>query len=257
MGCYPLFTCQEWGQLHRDLDAISDDDLVSVTLVTDPFGAYDKAYLRRCFPTLVRPFKEHYVVDLGRPRVSKHHRYYARRARREVTVEAGADLERFLDEWVALYATLSKRKHFTGIKAFSRETFARQLRIPGLVVLRATADGITIGAHLWYVQGEVAHSHLAAFSQEGYARMASYALYSAAIEHFAGQVRWLALGAGAGARGDPNDGLSRFKRGWSTETRTVYLCGRVFSTERYTEAVRARGIGTTDYFPAYRQGEFV
>jgi hypothetical protein len=256
MGCYPLFTCLDWRRLYLDLDAIRGDDLVSVTLVTEPFGEYDEAYLRRCFPALVRPFKEHYVVDLGRPRVSKHHRYYARRALREVTVEVCVEPERLLDEWTGLYAHLCARQHLAGIKAFSRPAFARQLRIPGLVVLRGTAGGSTVGAHLWYVQGEVAHSHLAAFSAQGYELMAAYALYASAIEHFAGQVRWLALGAGAGARGNDRDGLSWFKRGWSTGTRPVYLCGRVFSPECYAEAAAARGISTTGYFPAYRQGEF-
>jgi hypothetical protein len=257
MGCYPLFSCQDWSRLHLDLAAIPCHELVSVTLVAEPFGAYDEAYLRRCFPDVVRPFKEHFIVDLGRPRVSRHHRYYARRALRQIAVTVCADPGRFLDEWVRLYTSLCERQNLGGIRAFSRQAFSRQLDIPGLVVLQATARGSTIGAQLWYVQGEVAHSHLTACSPLGYELRAAYALYGAAIEHFAGKVRWLALGAGAGARGDGNDGLSQFKRGWSSGTRTVYLCGRVFDRERYAEAVIARGISATDYFPAYRQGEFV
>lgn len=257
MGCYPLFACPDWSRLHLDLAAVSGDDLVSVTLVTEPFGEYDEPYLRRCFPDVVRPFKEHFFADLGRLQVSRHHRYYARWALRQTTVAVCADPALFLDEWVRLYANLCARQHLRGVKAFSRQAFSRQLTIPGLVVLHATARGVTVGAQLWYVQGEVAHSHLTACSPQGYELRTAYALYGSAIEHFAGKVRWLALGAGAGARGDPNDGLSRFKHGWATGTRTAYLCGRVFSPERYAEAVAARGIAATDYFPAYRQGEFV
>ena len=44
MGCYPLFVCQDWRGLEADLDEI--DDLVSVSLVTDPFGDHDEALLR-------------------------------------------------------------------------------------------------------------------------------------------------------------------------------------------------------------------
>ena len=65
MGCYPIFTCQDWSKLAPDLQDLGDA-LVSLALVTDPFGEYDEPYLRRNFD-IVFPFKEHYVVDLQRP----------------------------------------------------------------------------------------------------------------------------------------------------------------------------------------------
>ena len=259
MGCYPLFSCQDWSKLHLDLDEIADDDLVSLTIVADPFGEYDEAYLHKCFHDVVLPFKDHYVVDLRRPMndfVSEHHRYYAQRALKKVIVETCSDPARFLDEWVKLYARLIKRHKLTGIKAFSRTAFAKQLSIPGLLIFRTISQGSAIGAHLWYVQGAVAYSHLAAFSPLGYELMVSYATYWSAIEYFVGQVRWLQLGAGAGVKPSCTDGLARFKRGWSTGTRTAYLCGRIFNPKRYSEIVTARGISETDYFPAYRKGEF-
>src|SRR5437867_3992638 len=63
MGCYPVFVCEDWTRLHLDLDVISSN-LVSFSLVTDPFGSYDVSYLRGCFPDVMRPFKDHFVVDL-------------------------------------------------------------------------------------------------------------------------------------------------------------------------------------------------
>jgi len=42
MGCYPIFACMDWSQLHIDLGHIGDD-LVSLALVTDPFVEYDEA----------------------------------------------------------------------------------------------------------------------------------------------------------------------------------------------------------------------
>jgi hypothetical protein len=66
MGCYPLFTCQNLPKLYTDLEYIKKD-LVSLALVTDPFGEYDEGYLRRCFKYLVIPFKDHFIVDLRRP----------------------------------------------------------------------------------------------------------------------------------------------------------------------------------------------
>lgn len=64
------------------------------------------------------------------------------------------------------------------------------------------------------------------------------------------------LGAGAGIDDKGTDGLTRFKRGWSTGTRTAYFCGRVFDHAKYSELVRATSASATNYFPAYRAGEF-
>jgi hypothetical protein len=48
MGCYPLFSCQDWAQLFADLQTLSTE-LISQSVVTDPFGDFDAAYLRECF----------------------------------------------------------------------------------------------------------------------------------------------------------------------------------------------------------------
>jgi hypothetical protein len=252
MGPYPLFVCRDWTGLPEDLNEI--EDLVSLTLVTDPFGDYDENLLNRCFDTVIR-FKEHFVADLTRPPdhlISKHHRYYARKALEKVRVEACGDPLRFLDEWTGLYAGLTRRHGLTGIQAFSRDAFAKQLQVPGLVMFRASVEAETVGMHLWYVSGDVAYSHLAASGPRGYQLMAAYALHRYTIERFAGRVGWLDLGAGAGA-GQEQSGLDRFKKGWATVTQTAYLCGRVFDHETYRELSRGSGTG---YFPAYRAGEF-
>jgi len=67
MGIYPFLTCNVWSRLPDDLDALQRSKLVSLVAVTDPFGNYDEALLHRCFPDVVRPFKQHYVVDLTQP----------------------------------------------------------------------------------------------------------------------------------------------------------------------------------------------
>ena len=124
-------------------------------------------------------------------------------------------------------------------------------------MFRAGHEERTVGMLLWYIQEEVGYYHLVAYSPVGYNLHASFALFWFAIEYFAANgLRWLNLGAGAGVRGDGTDGLSRFKHVWSTGTKTAYFCGRIFDRARYSEIVRAKGISATDYFPAYRNGEF-
>lgn len=258
LGCYPLFACQDWSQLYADLEDIGNE-LVSLALVTDPFGEYDPAYLCHCFKDRVIPFKQHYLVDLQCPMsifVSSHHRRHARKALRDVYVERCQNPSQFVNDWVELYSNLIERHNIRGIPAFSREAFVKQLKVPGIVMFRAVHKGTTVSMILWYIQGEVGYYHLGASSALGYELRASFALFWSAIEYFANKLRWLNLGAGAGVQDSNTDGLGRFKRGWSTGTRTTYFCGRIFDHERYAEIVKAKGVSTTDYFPAYRKGEF-
>jgi hypothetical protein len=258
MGCYPLFVCSDWSRLGVDLQNIGED-LICLSLVTDPFGEYDVTFLRECFPDVTMAFKEHFIVDLSRPLdsfVHSHHRRNARRALSELQVEQCASPIDFLDDWIALYGELVERHDITGPAAFSRASFAKQLVVPGMVAFRAVHDEATVGMLLWYEQGSKAYYHLGAYSPLGYQVGASFALFDRAIRYFAEQqLEWLNLGAGAGLAGAPS-GLNRFKQGWSTGTRTAYFCGRVFDHKKYQELVIARNVPATDYFPAYRLGEF-
>ena len=259
MGTYPLFACQDWSQLYLDLEEMGDE-LVSLAVVADPFGQHRASCLHECFKDVVIPFKEHFVIDLKRSVdtfVCTHHRRYARKALRDLYVEKCDEPEQFVKVWGDLYTNLVKTHNITGIPAFSRTAFTKQLSVPGIVVFRAVHEERTVGMLLWYMQEEVGYYHLGAYSPVGYNLRASFALFWFAIEYFAANgLRWLNLGAGAGVRGDGMDGLSRFKHGWSTGTQTAYFCGRIFDRARYSEIVRAKGISATDYFPAYRKGEF-
>lgn len=254
VGCYPLFACARWDGLERDVRELTG--VVSLTLVTDPFGAYDAALLARCFPDRCVAFKEHFVTDLRRPDdaiVSRHHRRNVLRARRAVDVEVCARPLDRLDDWAALYAHLVRRHDVRGPAAFSRRSLAAQLAVPGIVALRADRGGETVGMTLWYERDDVADYHLGAYSEAGYAHGAASAIFAAALAHFRDRVRWLALGAGAGVASDGEDGLSRFKRGWATGTRTAYLCGRVLDAPAYAALAPGHGAGVAPgYFPAYR-----
>lgn len=258
MGCYPLFACEDWSQLKTDLQEVSEE-LVSVSLVTDPFGDFDEVYLRECFPDLVKPFKEHFVVDLSQPLesfVHQHHLRNARNALRNVEVERCAKPLDFLNDWTRLYDTLIERHNITGITAFSRESFAQQLAVPGIVAFRAVEHDNTVGMLLWYEQNERAYYHLGAYSQRGYETGASFALFDHALRYFCSQeTKLLNLGAAAGSYG-ADSGLTRFKQGWSNGIRTAYLCGRILARGEYEQLVAATHTGSSDYFPAYRLGEF-
>ena len=123
-------------------------------------------------------------------------------------------------------------------------------------MLRAVHEGHTAGITLWYTQGDVAYYHLGAYSDLGYAWGASFVMFQYALGHFRSRATWLNLGAGAGASGDADDGLTRFKRGWANGTRMTWLCGRVFDREFYRALPSEERDAARGYFPAYRAGEF-
>lgn len=259
MGPYPLFTCSNWKTLKCDFDELGKS-LVSVTVVTDPLGEYDAPLLRDCFGDLVIPFKSHYVTELdcsAESAMSEHHARNVRVGLKQVRVERCDIPSAYLEDWVRLYTVLMQRHQISGIRAFSRNSFATQLETPGIVCFRAVRDGETVGMVLWYVQNSAAYYHLGAYTEHGYELRASFALFRAALDYFAGcGLKYGNLGAGAGVGNAADDGLSRFKRGWSTTVRTAYLCGRIFDRQKYDDLVRTRGVGHAGYFPAYRRGEF-
>jgi hypothetical protein len=251
MGPYPIFSCTDWSALDEDLSRLEGGP-VSVVLVADPLGTTDHRRLRKTFPDQVVAFKRHLIRDLGVPAVlPAHHRRRLRRAARSVDVEVCEEPLRHLDEWVELYSCLAARHAITGLTAFSRESFHRQLQVPGMSVVRAERAGMTVGMALWLSRGDDAYYHLGASSPAGYEVGASYALFAAAFDHLRERgVRQVDLGGTAGPE-HREDGLHRFKSGWANADRPAYLCGRVLDPAAYAALLPAAGTATT-WFPGYR-----
>jgi hypothetical protein len=258
-GPYPLLVVSSWAELGDDLAELAansrdtTDVPVSVVAVVSPFPEVGADERRRAFPDVVRRYKEHHVVDLSSTgAVSRHHARNVRRALAAVEVELVEDSAQYLDEWCALYGHLRRRHSITGLAAFSRESFERQLAVPGLTAFRAVASSDTVGMTLWIETDGVAYYHLGAYSDAGYELGASFALFATAIDHFRTRLGWLDLGAGPDA--DVADGgLARFKGGWATGTRPAFLCGRVLDPHRYERLVsRSPAAAASSFFPAYR-----
>jgi hypothetical protein len=261
IGPYPLFFCKNWNQLPHDLTDLVGK-AVSFSMVTDPFENLKPEFLKSFFD-VVLPFKKHFITELSRPIetfVSKSHQETVRRALRKIEVSLCPDPPAILSEWVRLYLNLARRHGIGGIRAFSKRAFSQQLSIPGLIAFEAreiTTGGI-VGIDLWYLQRDIAYGHLAAFSERGYELRASYATKWHALNYFLGKAHFLNLGASAGASIEmsADNGLAKFKRGWSTNTRTNYFCGKILDSVAYAKLVCEQNASAVSSFPAYRKGEF-
>ena len=254
MGCYPLFCCQDWDALRDDLEPLAER-LVCVGLVTDPFASADHSQLQATFPSICYEYKQHFVTDLSVPLeriVRGNHLRNARKALGMLEVDRSSSGNELLPAWQALYNNLVERHGITGIAQFSPASFEQQVRVPGFTAFSARNDHGVCGITFWYVQGDVAYYHLAAYSDRGYELGASFALFWNALTYFASiGVRWAALGAGAGTT-SAESGLTRFKQGWSTETRPVFFCGRILQPAKY-QHLSAKAPGNSTFFPAYRR----
>jgi hypothetical protein len=257
-GCYPFFSCEDWSGLGDDLHDLSQE-AICFSMVTDPFGDFDPEKMREIFKDVFIPFKKHYVVDPNLPQEEiggRRRRKHARRALKDVEIEIIQNPVGFIDEWISLYDVLIKKHQIKGLRAFSRESFLKQLGVPGTVVMRAAYQGATVGAQICYLQGDVAHIHLGAMSEKGYELEATYALDWTAFEYYRGKARWVNLGGGVGNSDGEEDGLSQYKLAWASDTRMTYFCGRIFDHGKYEEIIKGKAVKPTHYFPAYRQGEY-
>ena len=259
MSCYPFFCSTNWSGLCSDINSLSGD-LVSVSLVTDPFGDFRIAELRKIFANRLFLFKNHFIVDFKKnwkASIGKHHNRNIRKALSEVDVEFCTNPSNFLDDWCQLYRNLIYRHNIKGITAFSDHSFRKLLHVPGIEAFRATLNGKTIGMTLWMVQSDIGYYHLGAYNNMGYKKRASFAIFDVALNHYAEKgLNFLGLGAGAGIQGNSSDGLSRFKDGWANAKRPVYFCGKIFNKEKYFQLTEIHGATGSSYFPAYRTGEF-
>lgn len=257
MDCYPLFACRDWSKLSLDIKKL-EGTLVSLALVTDPFGGFSVNELATLFDVCFL-FKQHHVTDLSQPlkkTVRKRYQKYARNALDKISVEFCGQPNKYILEWQRLYDYLIERHNIKGIRGFSKTAFSVLLSIPGVEMFIARYKQEIIGADIWLVDGQVGYAHLSAISPLGYELRAPYALYWSALNHYASTLRWLDHGAGAGLA-HKDDGLTIFKKGWATGTLPVFFCGKVLDKMKYKEISRVKGLSDTNYFPAYRAGEFL
>lgn len=255
MGCYPWSSCRNWEGLPRDLASLADR-YVSLVFVLDPFGheVFRAKNVESSLSPGVTYFKEHYIVDLhpaSRGAISNDHKRKARQGLKVVRVERLSAPREYLAEWCHLYDMLIARHSVDGVSRFSPDAFQVQLAIPGIVAYRAHIGAETVGMILCYVQNDVAYYHLGATSPLGYRSRASYALFWTAIDDLGSEASVLNLGGGAGTT-SASEGLTQFKKGWSSCSRPAYIARHILQPDVYASLSR-QGCGCpASYFPAYR-----
>jgi hypothetical protein len=250
MGTYPLCCLDEAADVGAGLERLRGHSLLTATLVVDGLSGPRPEDIAPHFD-LHRAYKTHYLVDpsIGPYRPTRHHAQEIRRAaRRDLDVRFVPFVD-ILGPWCTLYAHLVERRAVGALQQFPAEAFHALCRCDGLHAVAAFLQEELVCCHLWIEHGNTVWSHLAASSPEGYDTGAAYLVYDVALRRFAG--RLVSLGGSAGQVDVADDGLARFKSGFSNTTGTSYLLGTVLDRLEYA-AVCSDSANVGSYFPAYR-----
>jgi len=251
-GPYPIACLSPASDLRAGLDALRQSRMVSVGLVVDGLTGPGIDRMQQAFE-VARPFKTHYLVDpaAGDTQPTSHHRYEIRRAARRGVEVRDVALREVLEDWNALYGELVSQHGIAGVRRFPRESFEALAACHGVSTVAAYLGGEMVSCHIWVQSGNIVWSHLAASSARGYANGAAYAVYDHAIR--SRPDRLFNLGGAAGYRDAVDDGLARFKAGFSNRTATSWFLGAVLDRDRYEALCVERGVDPcASFFPAYR-----
>lgn len=251
-SAYPMGGFAAGTEIGDGLDALRARGAICLSVVADPLNSPAPEALAAQADHHKR-LKTHYVLDrgLGPFQPSKHHRYEIRRAHKRVAVDR-VILADVMADWTRLYDHLADRHGIDPAAQLGPRHFDALAVDPQAVVFAARLESEVVALSIWLSDGDVAHNHLGASSEVGYAAGASYALYSAAIEHLSG-CRRLDLGGMPGLVDDPAHGLARFKRGFANTERATWLSGFILDPEAYSAATVGAGVDpATAYFPAFR-----
>ena len=247
INVYPFFmekdnACYYWGS-----------SVVSATMVTNPLSGLTIGY----------PYKEHYIVDLPSydfKDLPENHRRNIKRYIKEdsevtlvsrIVTNKHDGIEDYIHNY---YQNLVKRHNISGVTDYSKGQIRQLIDVPGAVLFETLYYKsifhipYTINYSLFYIDGDDVYYHLSAQNDEGYKLASNFVMMHTAITFFKSLgLNKLLLGAVADT--SAGNGLQRFKKGFSTESRWNHIVKYVVNNEKYVELSEGK---TGDYFPLYR-----
>ncbi len=252
-NAYPMFVGDNVTALAVDLAAMDHTQVASIILRSDPFDDYSITGGLPGFD-IVRPFKHHYIASLERP-----WRSFVRKSSRKVAARVRQQFEfscvpqpstRAHTLWQLHQLMLEKQGANKAL--WTSEIIAAQLVLPGVTVFEVSDTTQTHAIACFMAVADRVYAHLLGVTEEGRAQNIIHGIYAYALDYFRDQARYIDFGSNAGLADDPEDGLSCFKQGWCSETRTSYLCGKILNPSLYTELCYQHGVSSATFFPAYR-----
>lgn len=218
---------------------------VSTTFVTDPMIPIENDPIFDYF----KEYKTHYIIDYSKPiKYSNNHKRNIKN-NKNLEMELLPKNSETADKFHGFYQVLKKKHGITGITDFNLETIYNHISHKNSYTFGVWENNKLIGSIITTTIDDRSYYHLGAYSERGYEIGASFSLMDHIISFYNKLgYKYFILGAGAGVD-KASEGLVRFKKGFSNDTRKNYIIGYINNREKYDELSKGK---EGDFFPLYR-----
>lgn len=238
----------------------SSKKCISGTYISDPLAKDHFLYKSDGYEV----YKTHYIVDLQSYDFNKLPENHKRNIKKNdknvreghstyLIPEVVAKVDPIAADMSYVYQDLVKRHNITGYTNYDLAQFKQLIKVPGTVVFRTTKHLTDFhlpsraSYALFYIDKDNVYYHMGFGLEESYKLNANFILMHSAIEFFKRLgLNKLLLGS---VPDGGNDGLRRFKEGFSNESRENYILKHIYNEEVYDRLSKDK---STNMFPAYR-----
>lgn len=241
-NCYPFASTYplEWSTLPDE-----DPNLVCSYWVTNPTAPKPDWWA-----DIVKECNEHYIVDnYDYSKIPENHKRNIKKNLASVSVETiipSGDTLAQAQLFYWLYSNLKERHKIEGLADFTLAQINYMLETPGCILFKAvdTHTGVPLGMAIFYAGYYCSYYWLAAYSEVGYERNVGFILMHEALTKLDKLgFNLVVLGAGRG------EGLSRYKRGFSSYSKKNYIALNIHNKEAYLKLLDGKN---NDFVPMYR-----
>ncbi len=239
---------------------LSNHGIISLFIRHSPFLKNEqkipKKYLelnRYTYLVKLRKYENlnHYLETL--PQKNRWSINYAIRSDLTVSIDSFDDIDqRLIKKFYSIYRILMMNKNAEKEYLFSEEMFINHMKelrhkCEMISIKDGASEDLIAAAYFLLDKDGGVHYHLSACNEIAYSKQAMDLLMGSAIFHY-GQESYKFLHLGGGLRIDESDGLSKFKKKYSTKV-LKYFCTKIISDEVKYKSERAkRTINMPSYF---------
>jgi hypothetical protein len=243
--------------LISDISSISDGNILAATIITNPLLKWEEIPVGDdpwCW-SYCKKYKTHYYIDFKNDLdLPTNHKRNIKKAlnKLEIRINLTKTPDQKAESFTSMYKNLVEKHSISGFADFSDDYFRQLFKVPGILLAEAFCKGSDepCGQITYLLDGDYAYYHLAAYNSQGYANNASFGIMYSMINYFKELgISKLLLGSYPGNIETEDNGLLRFKRGFSNSSRQNFILGKILNKSKYNEFSQGK---SGEFFPLYR-----
>lgn len=251
---YPVFICSDFSNIRSDFAQLKQTKAVCLTLRTDVF---DENIVLKTEGTWdwFKPFKTHYITNFREPwrqTAARNAIRYEKRARDIYAFSRVENPASYATELSRLNKVILDRTQIGKTTALSVNTLQIQMSQNGVRLFKAeNCDGVQ-GLALFMITDQKAYAYLLGATNEARSDHVIYGLYGYALDSLKSEVEVVDFGGNPGWSDDPADNVVQFKKLWTNQIATSFICGKIFDRNVYAQLCAKNRSSRSKFFPSYR-----